>query len=436
MSSESNAVPAQGGAGPATTNQTSPETQATPEAQANPAVDKPAAPKGIGAMAGAMFLMATSAIGPGFLTQTSVFTVQMGAAFAFAIALSIIVDIAIQLNVWRVLAISGMRANELGNTVLPGLGWFLAVLVFIGGIVFNIGNIAGTGLGVNAMLGIDARLGGIIAAAIAVLVFLSKRAGVALDRIVAGLGAIMILLMLYVAIVSQPPVGEALKNTVMPESVDFFVITTLIGGTVGGYITFAGAHRLIDSGLSGPENAGAITKTSVLGIIVTGIMRVLLFLAVLGVVATGVALSEDNTAADAFYNAAGEFGLRAFGVVLFAAGLSSVIGASYTSISFVTTQKTSPRTRNLLTVGFIVVCTVLFALLNSAPQKLLIFAGAFNGIILPIAFAMVMWVAFRRRDLTHGVKQPMWLLILGVLALGLEIIVGVKSISGIVNLWA
>ncbi len=436
MSSESNAVPAQGGAGPATTNQTSPETQATPEAQANPAVDKPAAPKGIGAMAGAMFLMATSAIGPGFLTQTSVFTVQMGAAFAFAIALSIIVDIAIQLNVWRVLAISGMRANELGNTVLPGLGWFLAVLVFIGGIVFNIGNIAGTGLGVNAMLGIDARLGGIIAAAIAVLVFLSKRAGVALDRIVAGLGAIMILLMLYVAIVSQPPVGEALKNTVMPESVDFFVITTLIGGTVGGYITFAGAHRLIDSGLSGPENVGAITKTSVLGIIVTGIMRVLLFLAVLGVVATGVALSEDNTAADAFYNAAGEFGLRAFGVVLFAAGLSSVIGASYTSISFVTTQKTSPRTRNLLTVGFIVVCTVLFALLNSAPQKLLIFAGAFNGIILPIAFAMVMWVAFRRRDLTHGVKQPMWLLILGVLALGLEIIVGVKSISGIVNLWA
>lgn len=436
MSSESNAVPAQGGAGPATTNQTSPETQATPEAQANPAVDKPAAPKGIGAMAGAMFLMATSAIGPGFLTQTSVFTVQMGAAFAFAIALSIIVDIAIQLNVWRVLAISGMRANELGNTVLPGLGWFLAVLVFIGGIVFNIGNIAGTGLGINAMLGIDARLGGIIAAAIAVLVFLSKRAGVALDRIVAGLGAIMILLMLYVAIVSQPPVGEALKNTVMPESVDFFVITTLIGGTVGGYITFAGAHRLIDSGLSGPENVGAITKTSVLGIIVTGIMRVLLFLAVLGVVATGVALSEDNTAADAFYNAAGEFGLRAFGVVLFAAGLSSVIGASYTSISFVTTQKTSPRTRNLLTVGFIVVCTVLFALLNSAPQKLLIFAGAFNGIILPIAFAMVMWVAFRRRDLTHGVKQPMWLLILGLLALALEIYIGVKSISGIVNLWA
>ncbi|GEA43074.1 putative Mn2+/Fe2+ transporter, NRAMP family [Corynebacterium striatum] len=393
-------------------------------------------PKGIGAMAGAMFLMATSSIGPGFLTQTSVFTVQMGAAFAFAILLSIIVDIAIQLNVWRVLCLSGMRANELGNTVLPGLGWFLAVLVFIGGVVFNIGNIAGSGLGLNAMLGIDARIGSVIAAAIAIFIFLSKRAGIALDRLVAALGAIMILLMLYVAIVSQPPVGEALKNTVMPEEVDFFVITTLIGGTVGGYITFAGAHRLIDNGMTGPEHIKNITTTSVMGVIITGIMRVLLFLAVLGVVSTGVALSEDNTAADAFRQAAGEFGLRAFGVVLFAAGLSSVIGASYTSISFVTTQKFAPRTRNFLTVGFIVVCTILFVILNSAPQKLLIFAGAFNGIILPIAFAMVMWVAFRRRDLFGGVKHPMWLLVVGSIALLLELYIGFNSISGIMKLWA
>lgn len=393
-------------------------------------------PKGIGAMAGAMFLMATSSIGPGFLTQTSVFTVQMGAAFAFAILLSIIVDIAIQLNVWRVLCLSGMRANELGNTVLPGLGWFLAVLVFIGGVVFNIGNIAGSGLGLNAMLGIDARIGSVIAAAIAIFIFLSKRAGIALDRLVAALGAIMILLMLYVAIVSQPPVGEALKNTVMPEEVDFFVITTLIGGTVGGYITFAGAHRLIDNGMTGPEHIKNITTTSVMGVIITGIMRVLLFLAVLGVVSTGVALSEGNTAADAFRQAAGEFGLRAFGVVLFAAGLSSVIGASYTSISFVTTQKVTPRTRNFLTVGFIVVCTILFVLLNSAPQKLLIFAGAFNGIILPIAFAMVMWVAFRRRDLLGGVKHPMWLLVVGSIALLLELYIGFNSISGIMKLWA
>ena len=385
---------------------------------------------------GAMFLMATSAIGPGFITQTTVFTVQMGAAFAFAILVSILVDIAIQLNVWRVLGVSGLRANELGNTVLPGLGWIMAAFVFFGGVAFNIGNIGGTGLGMNAMFGLDPKIGGAISAAIAILIFVSKKAGLALDRIVVLLGAIMILLMIYVAIVSAPPVGEALKNTVAPDNVEFIVITTLIGGTVGGYITFAGAHRIIDSGLTGVDHVKEITRVSVMGIIVTGIMRVLLFLAILGVVASGVALAGDNMAADAFKAAAGEIGLRFFGVVLWAAGLTSVIGASYTSISFVTTQKVKPRTRSLLTIVFILVCAVLYLTLNQAPQQLLIFAGAFNGLILPIGFAVVLWVAWRRRDLLQGYKYPAWLLIVGVLTWLLTIYLGYNSLTGLAKLWA
>ena len=387
------------------------------------------------AILGAMFLMATSSIGPGFITQTSVFTVQLGVAFAFAILVSLLVDIAIQLNVWRVLGVTGLRANELGNRVLPGIGWVMAAFVFVGGLIFNIGNIGGAGLGMNAMLGIDAKIGGAVSALIAIVIFIFKRAGAALDRIVVALGAIMILLMLYVAIVSQPPIGEALKNTVLPEQVDFLVITTLIGGTVGGYITFAGAHRLIDSKITGAENVGHITGVSVMSVIVTGIMRVLLFLAILGVVAGGVALSNDNTAADAFRAAAGEIGLRFFGVVLWAAGLTSVIGASYTSISFVTTQKTSARVRSLLTVAFILVCAIAYLALNKAPQTLLIFAGAFNGLILPIGFAVVMWVAWVRRDLLHGYAYPKWLAVVGTLTWLLTIWLGWKSLTGIAALW-
>ena len=61
------------------------------------------------AVLGAMFLMATSAIGPGFITQTTAFTVQLGAAFAFAIVASILVDIAVQLNVWRVIGVAAFQ---------------------------------------------------------------------------------------------------------------------------------------------------------------------------------------------------------------------------------------------------------------------------------------------------------------------------------------
>ena len=387
------------------------------------------------ALLGAMFLMATSAVGPGFIVQTTSFTVQLGAAFAFAILVSILVDIAVQLNVWRVIGVSGKRAQELANTVLPGAGWFLAALIGLGGLVFNIGNIAGAGLGLNVLLGLDPKLGGILSAAVAIAVFLSKRAGLALDKIVVVLGAVMILLIAYVAIVSHPPLGLAVKNAVLPGDIDFLIITTLIGGTIGGYITYAGAHRMIDAGVTGAANVRIITRSSVLGIIITGVVRVLLFLAILGVVAGGVALTSDNMPAEAFQAAAGDIGFKLFGIVLWAAALTSVIGAAYTSISFVTKPTTSPRRRSAATVVFIVVSTLVYTLPGQAPATLLIMAGAVNGLILPVGFAIILWVAWRRRDLLGGYLYPQWLLGIGVLAWLLTLFLGYQSLGGLATLW-
>ncbi len=103
----------------------------------------------------AIFLMATSAIGPGFITQTATFTATMGAAFAFGILASILIDFVVQLNVWRIVTLTRMRASDLANAAIPGSGYVLAVLVIFGGLVFNVGNIAGAGLGLNALMGLD-----------------------------------------------------------------------------------------------------------------------------------------------------------------------------------------------------------------------------------------------------------------------------------------
>ncbi|NJD30511.1 MAG: divalent metal cation transporter [Gammaproteobacteria bacterium] len=389
-----------------------------------------------GPVLGAMFLMATSAIGPGFITQTTQFTAQLGAAFAFAIVASILVDVALQLNVWRVIGVSGLRAQDLGDRVLPGVGRFLAFLVVLGGLVFNIGNVAGCGLGLNAMLGLPTTWGGVISAAIAVGIFLAPRAGIAMDRLVVLLGGLMIGMTAYVAWVSGPPVGDALRNAVAPDRIDFLAITTLVGGTVGGYITYAGAHRLVDAGVRGVDRVPEITRASVTGVLVTGAMRLLLFLAVLGVVAAGVSLDPSNPTASAFEAAAGEFGLRAFGVILWAAAITSVIGASYTSVSFVTTFSPGlARSRGPLVVGFIAASTLVFALAGAAPVPLLIFAGAFNGLILPIGIAVILWVALRRPDLLDGYRYPRWLAAVGVLAWLLTLYLGWRSLGGLAGLF-
>ena len=123
------------------------------------------------ALIAAIFLMATSAIGPGFITQTATFTTKLGAAFAFAILASILIDFVVQLNIWRIVTLTKMRASDIANAAIPGTGYLLAILVIVGGLFFNIGNIGGSGLGLNAMLGLDPKWGGAISALIAIGIF-------------------------------------------------------------------------------------------------------------------------------------------------------------------------------------------------------------------------------------------------------------------------
>jgi Mn2+ and Fe2+ transporters of the NRAMP family len=68
----------------------------------------------------------------GFLTQTAVFTDKLKAAFAFAILVSILIDIVVQMNIWRILGVSGKRAQDVANEVLPGTGVFPGLPCCIG----------------------------------------------------------------------------------------------------------------------------------------------------------------------------------------------------------------------------------------------------------------------------------------------------------------
>ena len=111
---------------------------------------------------GAAFLMATSAIGPGFLTQTSTFTAQYLSSFAAVIVCAILLDVSTQVNVWRIIGVSGMRGQDIANKVLPGLGFFIAFLVALGGLAFNIGNVGGASLGLNALLGVPEKAGCVV----------------------------------------------------------------------------------------------------------------------------------------------------------------------------------------------------------------------------------------------------------------------------------
>jgi Mn2+/Fe2+ NRAMP family transporter len=375
---------------------------------------------------GAAFLMATSAIGPGFLTQTTVFTEALGADFAFAILASVAIDVAAQLNVWRVLGVARMRGQELASALLPGLGPAVAGLVALGGLVFNVGNLAGCGLGL-AVFGLPVAAGAALSAVLAVALFLLPRAGAAMDQFARAMGGLMIVLTAVVMVSSGPDYGAALLRAVWPTRVDFLPVMTLVGGTVGGYITFAGAHRLIDAGIGGAEDVPRLNRAAVTGIVVTAVMRVILFLAVLGVVTGQGALDPANPAAAAFRRGAGEWGYRVFGVVLWAASVTSVVGASYTSVSFLRTlAAAAERHHRAMMVAFVAVSLAFFLALGR-PVRLLVLAGGLNGLILPVTLGVVL-VAARRRDLLGAYRHPRSLQVGGWMAWAVSVVASVLAL--------
>ena len=385
---------------------------------------------------GAAFLMATSAIGPGFLTQTAVFTEKLQAAFAFAIVISILIDIVVQMNIWRILGVSGKRAQDVANEVFPGLGYCLAILVAMGGLVFNIGNVGGAAMGLNVMMGVPLVPAAIFSALCSIALFLNKEMGKAMDMFTKILGMIMIAMVLFMVVKTQPPVPLALKETVLPSKIDWLTILTLVGGTVGGYITFAGAHRIIDAGITGSSNLDKISRGSVTAIGITGVMRYLLFLAILGVVVTGVPLDPKNPPASAFLIGAGQIGYRIFGVILWCAAVTSVVGASYTSISFLRTlfAKVEAASRYWI-IGFICISTAVFSTMGN-PVKLLIVAGSLNGLILPISLGVMLLAAYRKDIIGSDYKHPIVLTVLGWIMVVFTAWMGFKSLTGIMKLFS
>lgn len=366
---------------------------------------------GRSALLGAAFLMATSAIGPGFLTQTAVFTQQLGASFGFAILASVLADLGAQLTIWRVIAAARRPAPAIADQVQPGLGGMLATLVVVGGLAFNIGNVAGAGLGLSVMVGLDVRLGAGLSAAAAVLLFLVREAGRAMDRFAIGLGFVMVAATTYIAIITSPPLGEALVRTVVPVTISPLAIVTIVGGTVGGYITFAGAHRLLAAGVSGDAAMPAVTRSATTAIGVASLMRVVLFLATLGVVAGGATLDPANPPASVFALALGAGGRRLFGLVMWSAAITSVVGAAFTSVSFLPPARRAGVAEQRWIVGFIVTSTVVF-LAVGRPVAVLVAVGALNALVLPVGL-VAMLLAARRPAIVGAYRHPVVLVIAG-----------------------
>lgn len=108
---------------------------------------------------------------------------------------------------------------------------------------------------------------------------------------------------------------------------------------------------------------------------------------------------------------------------MWAAAITSVVGAAYTSVSFLrSVSGWVDRSPARVIIAFIVVSTGGF-LLVGRPVKTLILVGSLNGLILPVAVASMLMAA-RRRDIVGDYRHPPllfgagWLVAVSMAAMG------------------
>ncbi|WP_050940268.1 NRAMP family divalent metal transporter [Vibrio harveyi] len=375
------------------------------------------------------FLMATTSVGPGFLTQTAVFTNIYKIDMAFPVFASMFITFGIVMNLWRIAGVSGMRIQDIANKVAPGMGYVVGILLALGAVAFNFGNVSGAALGINVLTGVDTTWGALFTGVVGCLLFVVHNASKRMDQMARYLGLFMIILIAYVAMTSLPPMGETMSAAVMPTDIGSLLLPTLtiVGGAVGGYYT--GAQRLVDIGLQGKDKVPAIKTAAWAGISIAVVIRILLFLAVFGVIATGATLDSANPAADAFRQGAGEVGYFIFGLVLFVASITSVVGNSYMAISLIKTLfPIVARNEKVWCVGFIII-TSLGTVTMNMPILLLMLAGLVNSIILPIVLGMML-VATRRKDIVGDYKHPVYLTFTGI---AIVVVMAASSMTNISN---
>ena len=130
---------------------------------------------------------------------------------------------------------------------------------------------------------------------------------------------------------------------------------------------------------------------------------------------------------------AGVVGYKIFGVVILASSLGTIVGAAYTSISFLKTlfPVVFQHEKGFI-IGFILLSTLVMASIGK-PVSLLLLAGALNGLILPITLGITL-LASRKKEIVGDYKHSVILTIFGiviVVIMGYEGIISLGSIAAI-----
>ncbi len=392
---------------------------------------------GPGAMVAAAF------IGPGTITTATIAGSSFGFTLLWAVLFSVLATLVLQEMAARLGVVS---QNGLGQALRKKITHPVAKLavpslvigaVLIGNAAYEAGNITGAVLGLNYssqfwMINPWILLIGIIA-------FLLLWSGKykLIERSLIALVGVMGVVFLVSALSLKPDLVLIVKGLFTPSipKGSLILIVSLIGTTVVPYNLFLHASSVKSRWTI--ESLPTARLDTIISVIGGGIITMTILIA--SAVAFEGSAREINDITDLSHQLSpilGKWSSTFMACGFFAAGLSSSItaplAASYATSEILGWNSTLRSLKFRLVWCLVLFTGIVFSSLGFKPTLVIMFAQFANGLLLPVLAIFLLWIMNDSKIMGTYVNKRLTN-ILGLLVIIVTIILGIKSIAGVVG---
>ena len=395
-------------------------------------------------------LIAAAFIGPGTVTVCTLAGAQFGFTLLWAMVFSIVATIVLQEMAARLGLISkkGLASSlrkEISNPTVKILVIILVMAaIMVGNAAYEAGNISGGVLGLEAIVeDVTFLIGGktikVFSILIGFIAFILLYIGnyKLLEKSLISLVIVMSLSFVITAVLTRPDFYNIVRGLFIPSFPEGSILTimALIGTTVVPYNLFLHAS-IVREKWKNKTDLKKVRKDTIVSISLGGVISIAIIICAVAITTTEVTGAEDL--AMGLEPLFGIYSKYFLAVGLFAAGITSAITAPLAA-AYVAQEcfnwEYDLKSRKFRSIWIVIlVLGVIFSSTGFKPIEVIKFAQVANGILLPIIAGFLLWV-MNRSSVLGKYRNTKFQNILGLIIVIITLVLGIKSIAKVFNLF-
>ena len=355
-------------------------------------------------------------IGPGNITTSAMMGANYGYQMMWVILPIFIMGITFTLASYNISILTGMPVLHAIRYYYGGIAsGFCGVALFLSCFFFTLGNISGTGAGMQLIFGINWKLGALIMLGVLAVCYLTKGVYSKVEKGILVCIVAMILAFYATLIATGGPdwvqFGKGLVTWQFPEkslTTTLAYISTNAAVTAGIYGTYLGLEKKWNKQdlYNGVMRADAITH--IVSVILISGAIVLVGAIVLN--PTHTAIKAPAQLGDLLRPFLGNFAPIIMGIAIVGAGFSSLLGNTQRGVVLLDAGLDKPTGLESKPVKYVciiclVVATIICFAYGGSPTQLIFIANVATSIATPVAglfMVLILW----KKELFTGIKAP------------------------------